>query len=119
MREEAEADDVYPEDIPMHRIFDSSFARFVGTLLEGVNISVFLFGSSGSGKSHCMTGSAGDAGLVQLFSDAIFPELENKRIQLQHGQYRATPGQSAELSYRVRVRFVEIVNEELTDLLSS
>ena len=66
-----------------------------------------------------MSGSAGDAGLVQLFSDSIFPELENKRIQMQHGQYRAAPGQSAELSYRVRVRFVEIVNEEITDLLSS
>ena len=64
MREEAEADDVFPEDIPMHRIFDQGFARFVATLLEGVNISVFLFGSSGSGKTHCMSGSAGDAGLV-------------------------------------------------------
>lgn len=119
MREECEADEVFPEDIPMHRIFDQSFARFVPTLLEGVNISLLLFGASGSGKTHSMTGSPGDAGLVQLFSDALFPELESKRLQLQHGQYRASPGQSAELSYRVRARFVEVVGEELTDLLSS
>jgi len=51
----------------------------VRALIEGVNVSVFLYGSTGSGKMHTMEGKGADSGLVQLISDNVFNVLEEKR----------------------------------------
>lgn len=47
--------------------------------MEGVNVSVFLYGATGSGKAHTMEGKGADAGIVPLFSDNLFNVLEEKR----------------------------------------
>jgi len=41
-------------------------------------VSVFSFGATGSGKTHCMEGSRTDPGLVSLISDNVFNVLEDK-----------------------------------------
>lgn len=47
--------------------------------MEGVNVSVFLYGATGSGKSHTMEGKGADVGIVALLADNLFNVLEEKR----------------------------------------
>ena len=54
-------------------------------LTEGVNVSVFMFGSTGSGKSHCMEGNKSDPGLISLLADNLFNILEEKRYKQNGG----------------------------------
>jgi len=63
----------------MAKIFDTTFPPYIRALVEGVNVSVFSFGATGSGKTHCMEGSRTDPGLVSLISDNVFNVLEDKR----------------------------------------
>jgi len=65
----------------MAKIFDTSFPSYIRALSEGVNVSVFSFGSTGSGKTHAMEGSKTDPGLVSLISDNLFNVLEEKRYR--------------------------------------
>jgi len=62
----------------MAKIFDTHFPPYLRALSEGVNVSVFSFGATGSGKSHSMEGSRTDPGLVSLCADNIFTILEDK-----------------------------------------
>lgn len=75
--------------------------------MEGVNVSVFLYGATGSGKAHTMEGKGADAGIVPLFSDNLFNVLEEKRYQ------------NPSFQFSIRIRFVEILDEEAQDLLQS
>jgi len=50
-------------------------------LTEGVNVSVFMFGATGSGKTHCLEGNKGEPGLATLLSDNLFNILEDKRFR--------------------------------------
>lgn len=50
-------------------------------MTEGVNVSVFHFGATGSGKTHSMEGTQTDPGLVQLLADNLFNILEDKRFR--------------------------------------
>ena len=76
-------------------------------------MSVFSFGATGSGKTHAMEGSKTDPGLVSLISDNIFNVLEDKRYR-QHG---GADGAQSNFSFSVKIRYVEIVDEEIHDLL--
>ena len=46
--------------------------------LEGVNVGVITFGSSGSGKSFTLEGSKTEQGVVVLFADALFNAIAEK-----------------------------------------
>ena len=71
----------------------------------GVNMSVFLYGSTGSGKSHTMEGKNAELGIVSLISHQAMSLLEIKKYQ------------NPSHEYSVRIRFVEILEEEVFDLL--
>ena len=44
-------------------------------------MSVFMFGGTGSGKTHAMEGSQTDPGLVSLMADNLFNILEDKKFR--------------------------------------
>ena len=73
-------------------------------------MSVFMFGSTGSGKTHCMEGNKTDPGLVNLMADNLFNILEDKRFR--------TGGGSGNFQFQIKIRYIEIIDEEVKDLLS-
>jgi hypothetical protein len=81
VREEFEVSEAFNEDATTTTIFNSCFPAYLRAVVEGVNISVFLYGSSGSGKEHTMDGKGADTGLVTLLSENLFNILEEKRYQ--------------------------------------
>jgi hypothetical protein len=76
-------------------------------LTEGVNVSVFLFGATGSGKTHSLEGSNTEPGLANLFADSLFNLLEDKRFKNGGG-----------FQFQIKMKYVEILDEEVRDLLS-
>ena len=81
VREEFEVSEAFNEDATTTTIFNSCFPAYLRAVVEGVNISVFLYGSSGSGKEHTMDGKGADTGLVTLLSENLFNILDEKRYQ--------------------------------------
>jgi hypothetical protein len=81
-------------------------------VLEGFNCTIFAYGQTGTGKTHTMAGDCGAAQGARGVSDAagvipravahIFATLE-----------------AAQAEYSVKVTFLELYNEEITDLLSA
>ena len=71
-------------------------------------MSVFMFGSTGSGKTHSMEGSKTEGGLVGLLADSLFNVLEDKRFRT---------GGGGGYQFQIKIRYIEIVDEEVRDLL--
>lgn len=86
-------------------IFDKVGAEIVESALSGINGTIFAYGQTSSGKTFTMNGDEkGDfPGILPLAAHHIFDRIE-----------RNTDNRE----YLVRVSFVEIYNEVVTDLLN-
>ncbi|GAV71394.1 Kinesin domain-containing protein [Cephalotus follicularis] len=90
-------------------LYDQSVSPIVFEVLEGYNCTIFAYGQTGTGKTYTMEGGArkkngefpSDAGVIPRAVKQIFDILES---------------QSAE--YSMKVTFLELYNEEITDLLA-
>ncbi|CAM0872563.1 unnamed protein product [Alopecurus aequalis] len=91
-------------------IYDHAVAPIVDDVLEGYNCTVFAFGQTGTGKTYTMEGEImqqmgelpATAGVMPRAVHHIFDILEGKKSD-----------------YTMKVTFLELYNEELTDLLAS
>jgi len=77
--DEYEVSEVFTGEATTPTIFNTSFPAYLRAIVEGVNVSVFMYGSTGSGKEHTMSGKGADTGIVNLISDNLFNVLEEKR----------------------------------------
>ncbi|OWM68852.1 kinesin-like protein KIN-5D [Punica granatum] len=90
-------------------LYDQAVHPIVNEVLEGYNCTIFAYGQTGTGKTYTMEGGArkkngefpNDAGVIPRAVRQIFNILE---------------AQSAE--YSMKVTFLELYNEEITDLLA-
>ncbi|MBA0809648.1 hypothetical protein Gohar_025284, partial [Gossypium harknessii] len=90
-------------------IYDQAIAPIVNEVLDGFNCTVFAYGQTGTGKTYTMEGGmrnkGGDlpaeAGVIPRAVRQIFDTLE---------------AQNAD--YSMKVTFLELYNEEITDLLA-
>ncbi|GAB2274291.1 Kinesin-like protein KIN-5D [Dionaea muscipula] len=90
-------------------LFDHAISPVVNEVLEGYNCTIFAYGQTGTGKTYTMEGGArkrngeypSDAGVIPRAVQQIFDSLQ---------------AQSAE--YSMKVTFLELYNEEITDLLA-
>jgi coiled-coil domain-containing protein 78 len=114
VKEEFDCNEIYSPDQTMAKVFDTSFPPYLRAFSEGVNVSVFTFGATGSGKTHALEGNQTDPGLVSLISDNIFTILEDKRYR-QSGSHPDASGTN--FNFSVKIRFVEVVDEDIYDLL--
>ncbi|WCJ41148.1 P-loop containing nucleoside triphosphate hydrolases superfamily protein [Euphorbia peplus] len=90
-------------------LYDLSVSPIVYEVLEGYNCTIFAYGQTGTGKTYTMEGGArkkngefpSDAGVIPRAVKQIFDILE---------------AQNAE--YSMKVTFLELYNEEISDLLA-
>ncbi|WOL14877.1 kinesin-like protein KIN-5A [Canna indica] len=91
-------------------LFNQAVAPIVNEVLEGYNCTIFAYGQTGTGKTYTMEGGGrklkngefpSDAGVIPRAVRQIFEILE---------------AQCAE--YSMKVTFLELYNEEITDLLA-
>ncbi|KAL6967423.1 Kinesin-like protein KIN-5D [Sarracenia purpurea var. burkii] len=90
-------------------LYDQAVCPIVFEVLEGYNCTIFAYGQTGTGKTYTMEGGGrkkngefpSDAGVIPRAVRQIFDILE---------------AQNAE--YSMKVTFLELYNEEITDLLA-
>ncbi|VFQ91454.1 unnamed protein product [Cuscuta campestris] len=90
-------------------LFNTAICPIVFEVLEGYNCTIFAYGQTGTGKTYTMEGGArkkngefpSDAGVIPRAVKQIFDILE---------------AQNAE--YNMKVTFLELYNEEISDLLA-
>ncbi|XP_039056763.1 kinesin-like protein KIN-5B isoform X2 [Hibiscus syriacus] len=102
-------DKVFGPKSQQRTIYDQAIAPIVNEVLDGFNCTVFAYGQTGTGKTYTMEGGmrnmGGDlpaeAGVIPRAVRQIFDTLE---------------AQNAD--YSMKVTFLELYNEEITDLLA-
>ncbi|GMI97031.1 hypothetical protein like AT3G45850 [Hibiscus trionum] len=102
-------DKVFGPSSQQKELFDLAVSPIVNEVLEGYNCTIFAYGQTGTGKTYTMEGGArkkngefpSDAGVIPRAVKQIFDILE---------------AQNAE--YSMKVTFLELYNEEITDLLA-
>ncbi|MED6182536.1 Kinesin-like protein KIN-5D [Stylosanthes scabra] len=102
-------DKVFGPASQQKELYDQAVSPIVYEVLEGYNCTIFAYGQTGTGKTYTMEGGArkkngefpSDAGVIPRAVKQIFDILE---------------AQNAE--YNMKVTFLELYNEEITDLLA-
>ncbi|XP_013606760.1 kinesin-like protein KIN-12B isoform X2 [Brassica napus] len=110
-------DSIADPDSTQDEIFQLVGAPLVENCLAGFNSSVFAYGQTGSGKTYTMWGPAnglleehliGDQrGLTPRVFELLFARISEEQVK--HAE--------RQLSYQCRCSFLEIYNEQITDLL--
>jgi centromeric protein E len=95
-------DRVYDPYIGTEEVYNNTASDIIKSVLEGVNGTIFAYGQTSSGKTFTMRGNSASPGIISLAIDDIF-----KFIQ-----------QSPNTDFLLRVSYMEIYNEVITDLLN-
>lgn len=110
-----ECDSIFDSSSSIFKVFEGTCARFLRAVLEGVNVAIMSLGTTGSGKSYSIEGDGADPGIISYFVKSIFESLDEKKYRL--GATRNTGSNSQSFDYSVKMRYVEVVDEEICDLL--
>ncbi|MCQ2816484.1 MAG: hypothetical protein MJ252_04370 [archaeon] len=99
--------------------FESTIGKYLGFVVHGVNLTIFTFGSKSSGKTFCLNGSQNESGILPLLVENVFANLETKHAAIvDEMQKLSVPEMEAtSYSYAVRMKYVEIRDESVIDLL--
>ncbi|KAF0898400.1 hypothetical protein E2562_007241 [Oryza meyeriana var. granulata] len=106
-------DKVFGPTAKQRDLYDQAIIPIVNEVLEGFNCTIFAYGQTGTGKTYTMEGECrraksgpkgqlpADAGVIPRAVKQIFDTLESQNTE-----------------YSVKVTFLELYNEEITDLLA-
>lgn len=104
-------DKTFGEDTNNQQVYDTVAKGIVGSVVQGLNGTIFAYGQTSSGKTYTMQGSGNleqgssgnsEGGLVHMAAKDIFSQIVNQPNRM----------------FLVRVSFLEIYNEEVRDLLA-
>ncbi|KAL2651860.1 hypothetical protein R1flu_019988 [Riccia fluitans] len=112
-------DSVAGVDASQQEVFNMVGLPMVENCLAGFNSSIFAYGQTGSGKTHTMWGATSDAGTdlspskdrgitPRVFEQLFARMMQEEKLNLDKA-----------LQYQCRCSFLEIYNEQITDLLES
>ena len=130
-------DGVFGPEATQAEVYESAIEPIVAETLEGFNCTVFAYGQTGTGKTHTMEGAEGD------FFYALPPKAEERLSDGPNASSDSESGRTDEdaiatnagivpralrqmfrhlanttTEYAVKCTFLELYNEEITDLLS-
>ncbi|KAG2686633.1 hypothetical protein I3843_09G015600 [Carya illinoinensis] len=106
-------DKVFGPSAQQKDLYEQAVIPIVNEVLEGFNCTIFAYGQTGTGKTHTMEGECRrsksgpngelppEAGVIPRAVQQIFDTLESQNAE-----------------YSVKVTFLELYNEEITDLLA-
>ncbi|KAI0375683.1 kinesin-domain-containing protein [Pilatotrama ljubarskyi] len=96
-------DRVFRHDATQQEVYQGTARPLLSNLLDGYNATIFAYGATGCGKTHTISGTDTDPGIIYLTMADLFQEIEDRR---------------EDYNIDVAVTFLEIYNEEIRDLLS-
>ncbi|KAH9936940.1 kinesin-domain-containing protein [Amylocystis lapponica] len=96
-------DRVFNPDAGQQDVYQDTAKPLLSNLLDGFNTTIFAYGATGCGKTHTISGTDADPGIIYLTMSDLFQQIEDRR---------------EDNIIDVVVTFLEIYNEEIRDLLS-
>ncbi len=106
---------VFGPETTQHRLYAQAIHPIVEEVLEGFNCTIFAYGQTGTGKTFTMEGGERDRGSqpespnLETNSAGVIPRAINHIFQYL---------EQTNTDYTVKCSFLELYNEETTDLLA-
>ena len=99
--------------------FESTIGKYLGFVVHGVNLTIFTFGAKGSGKTFSLQGNENESGVLGLLVESLFGNLESKHgaIIEEMQKLNVPEVEATSFTYSVRMKYVEIRDETIIDLL--
>ncbi|KAN0063301.1 tubulin-dependent ATPase kip3 [Thecaphora frezii] len=97
-------DRVFNSSCTQNDVFEQTCKPLMDGILNGYNASVFAYGATGCGKTHTISGSPDDPGLIFLTMKELYQRIDEAR---------------EESEVYIRLSYLEIYNETIRDLLSA
>jgi kinesin family protein 18/19 len=95
-------DRVFDENTTQSEVYEGTTRNLLDSVLDGYNATVFAYGATGCGKTHTITGTSQQPGIIFLTMQELFEKIGER------SQDKVT-----ELS----LSYLEIYNETIRDLL--
>jgi hypothetical protein len=88
-----------------------SLTRYMYALAQGLNVNFLACGTTGYGKSYLLEGNWAEPGLILYVGETLYNHMEKKRSD------GSSSRRISNFNYTVRIKYVELIDEEVTDLL--
>lgn len=95
-------DRVYDENTTQGEVYESTTRNLLDSVMDGYNATVFAYGATGCGKTHTITGTTQQPGIIFLTMQELFERIGDR-----------SEDKVTELS----LSYLEIYNETIRDLL--
>ncbi|KAI9801850.1 MAG: kinesin-like protein Klp5 [Piccolia ochrophora] len=95
-------DRVFDENTTQGDVYEATTRNLLESVLDGYNATVFAYGATGCGKTHTITGTAQQPGIIFLTMQELFERIGDR---------------SGEKESEISLSYLEIYNETIRDLL--
>ncbi|ROW11823.1 hypothetical protein VPNG_05015 [Cytospora leucostoma] len=95
-------DRVFDENTSQTEVYEATTKNLLDSVLDGYNATVFAYGATGCGKTHTITGTASQPGIIFLTMQELFEKIADR---------------SDDKSTEITLSYLEIYNETIRDLL--
>lgn len=93
-------DSILSQDCSQEEVYDKTTYEMLQSLIEGHNSTIFAYGATGCGKTHTITGSIENPGIIYRAINQLFDYIS--------GSEKVT---------EISLSYLEIYNEQIRDLL--
>lgn len=95
-------DRIFDENANQTEVYEATTKNLLDSVLDGYNATVFAYGATGCGKTHTITGTAQQPGIIFLTMQELFEKIADR---------------SEDKHTEVTLSYLEIYNETIRDLL--
>ncbi|KAL1962066.1 hypothetical protein VTN77DRAFT_652 [Rasamsonia byssochlamydoides] len=95
-------DRIFDQNATQAEVYEATARGLLDSVLDGYNATVFAYGATGCGKTHTITGTAQQPGIIFLTMQELFERIEERK---------------EEKVTEVSLSYLEIYNETIRDLL--
>lgn len=95
-------DRVFDENTTQAEVYEATTRNLLDSVLDGYNATVFAYGATGCGKTHTITGTAQQPGVIFLTMQELFERIGDR---------------TGDKVTEVSLSYLEIYNETIRDLL--
>jgi kinesin family protein 18/19 len=95
-------DRVFDDNTTQAEVYESTTKTLLDSVFDGYNATVFAYGATGCGKTHTITGTAQQPGIIFLTMQEMFERIAEMQEEKQT---------------EVTLSYLEIYNETIRDLL--
>ncbi|OQV00901.1 Kinesin motor domain-containing protein [Cladophialophora immunda] len=95
-------DRIFDENASQGEVYEATTRPLLDSVLDGYNATVFAYGATGCGKTHTITGTTQEPGIIFSAMKELFERVQE---------------QSGEKITEISLSYLEIYNETIRDLL--